>query len=320
MGLQRTAARPFLPLLVSAAAAGCATPAPAIEASGAGVAQFGLIMPSLLASLDGREVNLIVDTGAELSVIDEGLARELGLDLRSRWFPRRFQFPDASQLSRGYVQVERLDVAGLVVGPLELPLVDFDEVAGGLGRSMILGCDVLRQCRILFDAGSRDVRFLDAHSPEEVQQALRDLHPGRTFAPLEVTWRGMRPFVQVARGAGPPASFLVDTGALQTFVSEKTLRALNLGRRLDEDADGGTALVEDLSIGPWSAWLVASVEASSRSDALGFDVWRKLTFLWDGPGDRLWIAEPLPGQSNTITAGPSIKRVLHDLGVDAEAR
>jgi len=320
MGLRRTTARPLLLMLLvvsAAAAGGCAAPVPEVEVSSDAVAQLGQIMALLPASLDGREVDLIVDTGAELTLMDAELASELGLDVRSRWFPRRFQFIDGTQYSRRYVRVERLEIAGTAVGPLELPLTDL-EAAGGPARSVILGCDVLRQCRILFDAGSRDVRFLA--SPEEAQLALRDLRPTRTFAPLELSWKGMRPFVEVARGAGPTASFLVDTGALQTFVSEETLRALDLGRRLDKDADGGTALVEDLSIGPWRAWLVVSVDASSRADALGFDVLRHLTFLWDGPGDKLWIAAPLPGEPDTLTAGVMIHEVLRELGVDPEAR
>jgi hypothetical protein len=200
----------------------------------------------------------------------------------------------------------------LGVGQLELPLVDL-QAGGDLLQSVVLGCDVLRACRLLFEADAGEVRFLAPRSPEEVGELLRSSYPDREFAPLDLSWTGGCPYVEVALAAGSPARFLVDTGALQTFVSERTLRASDPGRK------AGDGLVGDLAIGPWRAWIAAQVADSERDDGLGFDVLSELTFLWDGPGSKLWIAAPRPGERATLAAGWGVDQILRDRGLDPQA-
>jgi predicted aspartyl protease len=306
------------PILLAAIAGACAAPVPSVDApeDATALAVLGGC-PLLPGRIGGQELDVLLDTGSPTSVLDESVARRLGLVTRSYVLPRRHRFVLGTQVRWHYATVERLELGALGVGPLELPLVDLAAGSGYDGGAALIGCDVLRQCRILFEARSRAVRFLGASSPQESGEALRRLFPDRVFAPLAVIWVDSYPYVEVSLGSGPPAKILVDTGALQTSLPLERIRAWGL-----EPEFGGTetCFVDGLRIGPWRVRLVAKVQDFAPWGALGFDVLSKLTFLWDGPGSALWVAEPRPGEPDTLAAGWFIESYLQRRGLDANAR
>lgn len=276
--------------------------------------------PFVSARIPGAgEVDVVLDTGAPSSVLDDSVAEELGLEIRSYWFPRGHRFTRGTQYSRRYVRVERLELGGIAVGPLELPLADIEE-GTGLAGELILGCEVLRQCRILFGGRPGEVLFLAPRAPEELDTALRSLHPERAFVPLDLRWIDSHPHLEVSHGDGPPAQILLDSGALQSCVSAEMIAGWDLELEPFESGEGGSGqcFVDGLELGPWRIRMVAPVRAFFPSGALGFDVLSELTFLWDGPGNKLWIAGPRDGEPDTLAAGWFIDSYPRGRGVDPE--
>jgi hypothetical protein len=310
------AARARVSILLAAIAGACAAPVPSVDVPQDTTTLAALVgYPLFPGRIGGQEVDVMLDTGSPTSVLDESDARRLGLVTRTYVFPRRHRFVRGTQVQWHYANVERLELGALGVGPLELPLVDLRAGSGYDGGGALLGCDVLRQCRILFEARSRTVRFVGASSPQESGEVLRRLFPDRAFAPLAVRWIDSYPYVEVSLGSRPPARILLDTGRLQTSLPPERIRAWGL----EPEWEGAeTCFVDGLRIGSWRVRLVAQVQAFSPSGALGFDVLSELTFLWDGPGSALWIAEPRHGEPDTLAAGWGIESYLRQRGLDAD--
>jgi predicted aspartyl protease len=121
-------------------------------------------VPTLDVVIDGREVTALVDTGAQVSVLDKA------------WFqtmPERghslFDMPILAHGVGGGAQVGRgasldLTAAGLSVGKLRAAVMDLGELAAGpLARPLILGRDMLGQGVLEIDGQQRRTRL---HEPE----------------------------------------------------------------------------------------------------------------------------------------------------------
>ena len=122
-------------------------------------AVHGTAVPTVRATIGGRQVNALVDSGAQYSVIDRALYAALGA-------PRGFDLPlvaygvsGAPQMGKGAVldlSVGSLRLTGLRVGILALgPLAGTE----GLNTPLVLGQDVLGRLRFGVDADRRRLVF-----------------------------------------------------------------------------------------------------------------------------------------------------------------
>lgn len=155
----------------------------------------------IAASVNGRRIRAIVDSGAQISAVDAGLARDLDL-------PRILAAPLLAYGVSGRPRLTHkvrlvLGVPGLSVPDLRAAVLDLASVAGASGRSfqMLIGRDVLEHVVLDADLPFRRARLL---SPSAYRPA-RDVR--------SIPLSGGMPRVQVRIEDAPPVSLLVDTGA-----------------------------------------------------------------------------------------------------------
>lgn len=162
----------------------------------------GTAVPTVRATIGGRQVNALVDSGAQYSVIDRALYAALGA-------PRGFDLPlvaygvsGAPQMGKGAVldlSVGSLRLTGLRVGILALgPLAGTE----GLNTPLVLGQDVLGRLRFGVDADRRRLVFTAPGADR--------LPPD--VSPVPVTRRG-RALVAAITVEGVKIDAVVDTGA-----------------------------------------------------------------------------------------------------------
>jgi len=158
-------------------------------------------MPTIKATVQGREVNALLDSGAQYSVVDRAFAEEM--QLATSFTPLiAVGVGGQPQLGRGAtvdVQVGDLSLARLKAGVLELgPIAS----PSGLSAPLILGQDVLRQVVADIDFPRRRL-MLAADAEHELPQ-------GVLAAPVQARGRALAAKVFVN---GAPMEVTVDTGA-----------------------------------------------------------------------------------------------------------
>jgi predicted aspartyl protease len=147
---------------------------PAVEAGPDGssgwlpFARERTVVPTVAVRIGGREVTALVDSGAQYSVMDRGLFRELGLT-------EAFQMPLVAYGVGGGAQVGRGTRVDVTVGALGLrdlraAVLDLGPLASaeGIATPLILGRDLLRSVVLDLDLSDRRLRLTapDRHRPE----------------------------------------------------------------------------------------------------------------------------------------------------------
>lgn len=119
-------------------------------------------VPTLRATIEGRDIIALIDTGAQYSAIDRAFVASLGERRRTV-----FDMPFVAYGVGGGSQVGRgttLDVAlpGLQIAELRAAILDLGPLAAaeGLATPLILGRDALEQTVLALDADRRHVRLI----------------------------------------------------------------------------------------------------------------------------------------------------------------
>jgi predicted aspartyl protease len=121
-------------------------PQPAVSASPNAVVPFGSGTPIVEAFLNGVALRLLLDTGADRTVISPVALARAGIDILRG---AAVQITGVTGSSPAYlVHVQRLDVAGTQVGPLAVVA----HTVPGQGLDGLLGRDVLDAFTVTFDA------------------------------------------------------------------------------------------------------------------------------------------------------------------------
>jgi len=158
-------------------------------------------LPTMRATVQGREVNALLDSGAQYSVVDRALAEALSL-------PSTFA-PLIAVGVGGQPQVGRGATLGVTVGDLALSklkagVLELGPIASklGLDAPLILGQDVLNQLIADIDFPRRRLLL-----------AGRDTHEmpeGAASTPVQVKGKALATQVFVG---GAPLEAIIDTGA-----------------------------------------------------------------------------------------------------------
>lgn len=176
--------------------------------------------PTVRAVVGGREVNALIDSGAQYSVIDRVLFDALGLT-------RVFEMPlmaygvgGAPQVGRGVtldVAVGAARIAGLRTAILDLgPLAE----AEGLSAPLILGQDVLGVLALDLDPARRRLRLAREGAAEDAHVA--------GLEPVAVR-RGRRGLTTAVEVEGTGIEAVIDTGASTLLaLSESAARETGL--------------------------------------------------------------------------------------------
>lgn len=151
----------------------------------------------------GRDIRVVVDSGAQFSAIDRALAETLELNDTATLPMLAYGVSGAPSLTH----TVKLDLAlpGLSVVGMRAAVLDLANLSqiSGRGFSLLLGRDVLREVVVDIDFPLRRVAFQapGRYAPPRDAQA----------APLKLV--GGAPMIPVRIEDGPPIDVMVDTGA-----------------------------------------------------------------------------------------------------------
>jgi predicted aspartyl protease len=160
----------------------------------------GLELP---ARIHGAPVTVLVDSGAQYTAIDRGLAARLGLQPQTFTPIVAYGVSGAPSVARG--TDFQLDLGPVALSGLRAAILDLAPLAqaAGGGFSLILGRDALRRLTAEIDFPRRRIAF---HRPETFTPA-----EGSSAVPVRLENGGLMAQVQVEDA--PPVELLVDTGA-----------------------------------------------------------------------------------------------------------
>lgn len=211
--------------------------------------------PTVRAVVGGREVNALIDSGAQYSVIDRALFDDLGLT-------RVFEMPlmaygvgGAPQVGRG-VTLE-IEVGDARIRGLRTAILDLGPLAGpeGLSAPLILGQDVLSATLLDLDTQGRRARLGRRDTPEEPR-----------LTPVEVG-RGPRGMTTGVTVEGHEIEAVIDTGA-STLLALSDSAAREAGLMDGRPQREGSSIVLGGMIGS----IVVRARTLTFADALHRDV------------------------------------------------
>lgn len=263
-------------------------------------ARGGLI--DIAASVNGAPVRAVVDSGAQFSAVDAGVAERLGL-------PRTLAAPllaygVSGQPSMTHTVGLDLAVEGLVAPGLRAAVLDLAAISAATGRDfqLLIGRDVLRHVVVEADFPRRRARFL-------VPSAYRP-PPDARLLPLSET-RGA-PMTSVRIEDAPPLEVLVDTGASGVLaLSEAAARQTGLlapgrpvtqahsvslgGLSLDRVVRARTVQIAGLTLRDVDVQIYRpAANAPAPSGLLGAGLFRRFRMALDLGGRQLHLIPPSP--------------------------
>lgn len=157
----------------------------------------------MTVAVNGAPVRAVIDSGAQLSAVDAGLAARLGLE-RVLAAPL-LAYGVAGRPRLTHTVHMDLTTPGLAVPGLRAAVLDLAGMAAASGRDfqLLIGRDVLRRLVLEADFPLRRARFL-AHGV---------FRPARDTVAIPLKVEGGAPLVGVQIEAAQPLDLLVDTGA-----------------------------------------------------------------------------------------------------------
>lgn len=197
-----------------------------------------LLIPVTVA---GRTVDAVLDTAAEVSVLDTTFARELGLRGGARATARG---SGAATIETRLVKGVTLSVAGLTLRPAAVAVIDLGDIGRRLIQrpvAMILGREFFDASRIAVDLQAATLRPVDrSEAPRGVRLAL-------------TTRRGIEQVPVTIEGHAGTADFDIGNGGRVllggSFAARAGLLTNRPTGRIGGGGIGGEALQTTLTIG-----------------------------------------------------------------------
>ena len=257
----------------------------------------------LRGEVNGVPTDIVLDSGAGMTVVDRALAAKLNLRVEGELEARG----TGGNVGAGLVSGLTVQVAGTRIGPLSAAVIDLEGVGRRLGRPLplILGKELFHAAVVDLDYPGARLRLLDAAS-------FRYEGPGRKLdlVPAEDGHRSVRLSVE----GSAPALVGLDTGqggALTLFRHFAEAERLLEGRRVSETRGGGVggattskiATLRSVKIAGWELHGVPATvhgedvrgafDTKRRDGNLGAGILARFRAVFDYSRDALWL-EPGP--------------------------
>jgi hypothetical protein len=279
------------------------------------------------AKVNGRETTVLLDSGADVSAIDNAFAAALGLKPQGGLAAAGAGGVDTAGLLNG-VNVE---LPGLTLHGLTAIALDFKPIADRIGHPLpfVLGADVFNETAIEIDFASRRIRFHALKGlqvpPGAVEIALPKIL-GNRAVPVSVEGRPPVPFDLDLGNGSPLAVFPAYYKAQKLLDGRRTTQALG-------GAVGGVhpetiATLHDIGFGgvtfhdvptAFTADTVSAMNSEKTSGNIGLPILSRFRLLIDFTHDRLY-AWPYPDAAAAGFAkdrlGLSLRPEAQDLVVE----
>lgn len=242
-------------------------------------------------TINGRQVEALLDSAAEATFVDDDFAKSLGLALTGNETVKGSGGEDKVRFAEGVnIHAVEADLKGLTVAVLDLQ--DLSARLVGTKVSLILGRD-------FFDAG----RFRLDIERGTIRKLANAAKPKGTLLPL-VTNRGIEVFPVTIEGHAPiQTAFDLGNGS-EMMIGRQTADRLGIGapaRVIERKKGGGIGGSIDRDIVKLSSVTVAGKtftdvraaidEQDSQTDAnIGVNMLRHFVIVTDFPGHKLWLA------------------------------
>ena len=252
--------------------------------------------------VNGRDVVVLLDSGAQASVIDKGLARSIGLKPKGEANLQGSGGDETAAITDGVT----VEIGALKLSNLTAISIDLQSHAGELGHALpfVLGDELFREVAVDIDFANRRVAFRDPARLERPQGAVE--------VPLGALV-GLRS-IPVSVDGAPPAQFQFDLGSsspLMVFPAYAKGHGLPGGRasqRLSGGAGGmhpetiatlgkvelgGVTFTNVPTLFPPDT--VSIVNSDVISGNAGLPILSRFRLLIDYPHDRIWMTpQPQP--------------------------
>lgn len=240
--------------------------------------------------VNGRPTEALLDSGAELTLIDDDFAAALGLTRSGEETVKGSGGEDKVQFAEGVsIHAVDTDLKGLTVAVLDLQ--DLSQRLVGVPVSIILGREFFDAGRFRLDIDSGTIRRLDP-----------SVRPKGTMLPL-ATHHGIEGFPVTIEGhSGIQASLDLGNGS-EMMIGRKAAERLGIaaaGQIVERKTGGGIggAVERDIVVlskvtfagKKFSNVRAAIEEQDSQSDAnIGVSMLRHFIIVTDFPGHKLWL-------------------------------
>jgi hypothetical protein len=263
----------------------------------------------LRGRVNGRETDLLLDSGAGMTVLDRAFAASAGLEAEGAVAARG----TGGVAEAGMLDGVTIELGELALGPMAAAVLDLSEIERKSGRAMpvILGKELFHAVTVDVDYPGRRIRF---HDPAR----FRYEGPGRSseLLPGEDGHKSLR----IAMEGGEPVVVGLDTGqggALTVFGHYAAARGFLAGRPTSEAKSGGvggfriskTATLRSVEL---AGYEIPNVPVTIHTEDVGgaFDTTRqagnlgtlllnRFRVVFDYAADRLWL-EPGPGLAEPL--------------------
>ncbi|MBK7284700.1 MAG: retropepsin-like domain-containing protein [Sphingomonadales bacterium] len=241
-------------------------------------------------TVNGKSTEALLDSAAELTLIDDGFARAIGVEQAGLETVKGTGGEDKAQFANGVdIHAVGTDLKDLTVAVLDLD--DLSKRLVGTKVAVIIG-------RELFDAG----RFKLDIERGKISKMPQSVRPRGVMLPL-VTFRGIEVFPITIEGhAGVMAALDLGNGS-EMMIGRQAADRLGIsspGRVFDRKKGGGIGGSVDREVVALASIAIAGTtfenvsaaieDQDSQSDAnIGVKQLRHFIIVTDFPGHKLWL-------------------------------
>ena len=259
----------------------------------------------LRGEVNGVATDIVLDSGAGMTVLDSALATKLGLRVEGELEARG----TGGNVGAGIVSGVTVKLAGMEIGPLSAAVIDLAGVGKRVGRPLplILGKELFHALVVDLDYPGSRIRFLDAAS-------FRYDGPGRKvdLIPAEDGHKSLK----LAIEGGEPVVVGLDTGqggALSVYRHYADERGFLSGRPVSERRCGGVGGATTMKVATLRSVTIAGYElrnvpaAFQASDVRGaFDTKRQEGNLGAGILSRFRVVFDYSRSCLWLEPGPDL--------------